>query len=58
MDKVANGGTAVYEGTWVTNEEEKNLLYPVEELFDIKQIIPAEFNRLVMFPAINCMVDT
>ena len=50
MDKVANGGTAVYEGTWVTNEEEKNLLYPVEELFDIKQIIPAEFNRLVMFP--------
>ena len=50
MDKVANGGTAIYEGTWVTNEEEVNLLYPVGELFDIKEVIPAKFNRLVMFP--------
>ena len=54
MDKVANGGTATYEGTWITNEEAVNLLYPVGELFDIKKIIPAKFNRLVMFPG-NCL---
>ena len=50
MDKIENGGTAVYEGTWITNDEQENLLYPVGELFDIKQIIPAKYNRLVMFP--------
>ena len=54
MDKVANGGTATYEGTWITNREEVNLLYPVGELFDVKNIIPAKFNRLVMFPG-NCL---
>jgi hypothetical protein len=50
LDKQENGGTAVYEGTWISNDEQENLLYPVEELFDIKQIIPHKFNRLVMFP--------
>ena len=54
MDKQEEGGTAVYEGTWITNEEEVNLLYPVEELFDLKKVIPAKFNRLVMFPG-NCL---
>ena len=32
MDKVEDGGTAVYGGEWVTNDENINLLYPVEEI--------------------------
>ena len=49
MDKQDNGGTAVYEGEWITNDEQINLLYPVEERFQLRQIVPAKFNRLVMF---------
>ena len=49
MDKQENGGTAIYEGEWITNEEQINLLYPVEERFQLRQVIPAKFNRLVMF---------
>ena len=36
MDKVEDGGTAVYGGEWVTNDENINLLYPVEERFKIE----------------------
>lgn len=54
MDKQEVGGTAIYEGTWITNEEQINLLYPVEELFDLKKVIPAKFNRMVLFPG-NCL---
>ena len=50
LDKVEDGGTAVYGGEWIWNAEHKNLLYPVEELFEIEHIIPAKFNRCVIFP--------
>ena len=54
MDKVEDGGTAVYGGEWVTNDENVNLLYPVEERFKIEKIIEHKFNRAVIFPG-NCM---
>ena len=54
MDKVEDGGTAVYGGEWVTNDENINLLYPVEERFSIEKIIEHKFNRAVIFPG-NCM---
>ena len=50
MDKQESGGTAVYNGTWLTNDEHINVLYPVEERFEIERIIPAKFNRCVIFP--------
>ena len=50
MDKQESGGTAVYNGTWLTNDEHLNVLYPVEERFEIERIIPAKFNRCVIFP--------
>ena len=50
LDKEENGGTAVYGGEWIHNREEQNLLYPVEELFDIEHVIPAKFNTCVIFP--------
>jgi len=49
LDKKESGGTAVYGGTWITNDEAHNLLYPVEERFNIERIIPAKFNRCVIF---------
>ncbi len=49
MDKEDNGGTAVYEGEWITNDEQYNLLYPVQEKFNLVKIIPAKFNRCVIF---------
>lgn len=54
MDKVEDGGTAVYGGEWVTNDEYINLLYPVEERFNIEKVIEHKFNRAVIFPG-NCM---
>ena len=54
MDKVEDGGTAVYGGEWVTNDENINLLYPVEERFSIEKVIEHKFNRAVIFPG-NCM---
>jgi hypothetical protein len=50
MDKQESGGTAVYNGTWLSNDEHLNVLYPVEERFEIERIIPAKFNRCVIFP--------
>ena len=50
LDKEESGGTAVYGGEWITNDESHNLLYPVEERFTIEHIIPAKFNRAVVFP--------
>ena len=50
MDKEESGGTAVYGGEWITNDEQINVLYPVEERFNIEQIIPAKFNRCAIFP--------
>ena len=50
MDKQESGGTAVYNGTWLSNDEQLNVLYPVEERFEIERIIPAKFNRCVIFP--------
>jgi hypothetical protein len=50
LDKEENGGTAVYEGEWITNDERFNLLYSVENLFKIERVIPAKFNRCVIFP--------
>ena len=54
MDKQEDGGTAIYDGEWITNDENMALLYPVEERFKIRQVIPAKFNRCVIFPG-NCM---
>ena len=50
MDKVEDGGTAVYDGEWITNDENMSLLYPVEDRFNIERIIPHKFNRCVIFP--------
>jgi len=49
LDKVEDGGTAVYETAWVPNMEHKGLLQPVEEMMDLKHVIPAKFNRCVLF---------
>jgi hypothetical protein len=54
MDKVEDGGTAVYGGEWITNDENINLLYPVEERFKLEKVIEHKFNRAVIFPG-NCM---
>ena len=50
LDKEENGGTAVYDGEWITNDERIHMLYPVEERFTIERIIPSKFNRCVIFP--------
>lgn len=50
LDKQENGGTAVYGGEWITNDEQINLLYPVESRFKLERKIPAKFNRCVIFP--------
>tara|TARA_B100001121_G_C18648161_1_gene602713 strand:- start:1018 stop:1344 length:327 start_codon:yes stop_codon:yes gene_type:complete len=50
LDKEEDGGTAVYDGEWITNDEDMSLLYPVEERFSIERVIPAKFNRAVIFP--------
>ena len=50
LDIEEDGGTAVYEGTWITNNEQESLLYPVEEDFKIERVIEHKFNRCVIFP--------
>ena len=50
LDKEEDGGTAVYDGEWISNDERFNLLYPVEELFTLERVIPHKFNRCVIFP--------
>ena len=50
MDKEEDGGTAVYEGTWLSNAEHLNVLFPVLDRFELRRVIPAKFNRCVIFP--------
>ncbi|WDI31687.1 hypothetical protein PUV54_00605 [Hyphococcus flavus] len=50
MNQGENGGTAVYNGELIPNDEAINVLYPVEERFKIERIIPAKYNRCVIFP--------
>ena len=50
LDKEENGGTAIYGGEWISNNEDKALLYPVEDLFNLEHVIEAKFNRCVIFP--------
>ncbi len=50
LDIEESGGTAVYDGEWITNDENMSLLYPVEDRFTIERIIPHKFNRCVIFP--------
>lgn len=50
LDKEEDGGTAIYEGTWITNNEQQSLLYPVEEDFVLERVIEHKFNRCVIFP--------
>ena len=50
MDKEDDGGTAVYEGTWLSNDEHLNVLFPVLDRFELRRVIPAKFNRCVIFP--------
>lgn len=50
LDKQEDGGTAIYEGDWLDNNEAQDLLYPVTDRFKIERIIPAKFNRAVIFP--------
>ena len=56
LDKVEDGGTAVYENSWVPNKEHESLLQPVEEIMDLRYIIP--INSIVVFylQEIKCMV--
>lgn len=50
LDKEEDGGTAIYDGEWITNDEDMNVLYPVGDRFKIRQIVEAKFNRAVIFP--------
>ncbi len=50
MDKEEDGGTAIYDGTWLSNDEHLNVLYPVLDRFELKKTVPAKFNRCVIFP--------
>jgi hypothetical protein len=50
LDKIENGGTAVYDGEWITNDERFNLMYDVNSRFTLNNVIPAKFNRCVIFP--------
>lgn len=50
MDKEEDGGTAIYEGTWLSNDEHLNVLYPVLDRFELRRVVPAKFNRCVIFP--------
>ena len=50
MDKEEDGGTAIYDGEWITYDENMTLLYPVEQRFNLERVIPAKFNRAVIFP--------
>ncbi len=49
LDKEEDGGTAVYENAWVENREHLGLIQPVEEMMDLKHVIPAKYNRCVLF---------
>lgn len=50
MDKEEDGGTAIYDGTWLSNDEHLNVLYPVLDRFQLRKVVPAKFNRCVLFP--------
>ena len=50
LDIEEDGGTAVYEGTWITNNEQESLLYPVEQDFKLERVLEHKFNRCVIFP--------
>lgn len=50
MDKEEDGGTAIYDGTWLSNDEHLNVLYPVLDRFELRKVVPAKFNRCVIFP--------
>lgn len=50
LDKQEDGGTAVYDGAWIRNNESINLLYPVEEEFELNKVIEHKYNRCVIFP--------
>lgn len=49
MDKQEDGGTAVYENSWTPNMEHQGLIQPVEEMMDLKHVIPAKYNRCALF---------
>ena len=48
LDKVEDGGTAVYESAWIPNREGEGLLQPVEGTW-ICPMSFDKFNRCVMF---------
>ena len=50
LDIEEDASNAVYDGEWITNDEDMSLLYPVEERFNLERVIPAKFNRAVIFP--------
>ena len=50
LDKEEDGGTAIYDGEWITNDEDMNVLYPVGDRFKIRQIVEHKYNRAVIFP--------
>ena len=49
LDIEDSGGTAIYHGEWITNDENMNLMYPVEERFKLDRVIEHKFNRCVIF---------
>ena len=49
LDIEESGGTAIYHGEWITNDENMNLMYPVEERFKLDRVIEHKFNRCVIF---------
>jgi len=50
LDKQESGGTAIYSGDLIPNNESVNLMHPVADTFRIERVIPAKFNRCVIFP--------
>lgn len=50
LDKKEDGGTAVYDGCWIDNVEQFNLLYPTIEEYELSKVIEHKYNRCVIFP--------
>ena len=56
LDKVEDGGTAVYESAWIPNREGEGLLQPVEETMDLSYVIPINSIDVSCLQETKCMV--
>ncbi len=56
LDKQEDGGTAIYEGDYIENNEAQNLLYPCTETLKIKKLLNTNLIVVLFSPVIVCMV--